>query len=190
MSSGQEELLSRPVTSLDTAAPDLLAHALQAVGSVCLRVRGGSMAPAIRPRDLLVVAGCRIDDLRPRDLVLFSRNGRLVVHRLIEVGIRAGRQVLVTRGDAIWTADAPVDAGDLLGRVVAVGRRGVFRAPAACTPLARARGLAASEYAALRLRIRRAGERFRKSGDQEVIGIVSGTAAANYPIRPPDLLAP
>jgi len=143
-----------PATPLDTAAPVLLAHALQASGAVCLRALGGSMAPAIHPRDILVIAGCRIDDLRPRDVVLCARDGRLIAHRLIDVGIRAGRRVLVTRGDALWTSDPPVDAGDLLGRVVAVGRRGVFRAPAACTPLARARGLAASEWTALRMRMR------------------------------------
>jgi signal peptidase I len=142
-----------PATPLETATPALLAHALQASGAACLRVHGGSMQPAIHPRDILVVAGCRVDDVRPRDVVLFARDGRLIAHRLLDVGIRAGRRVLVTRGDALWTPDAPVDAGDLLGRVVAVGRRGVFRAPAACTPLARARGLVASEYTALRVRM-------------------------------------
>jgi signal peptidase I len=148
-------VLGDPATPLDIAAPALLAHALQAFGAVCLRARGGSMEPAIQPRDILVVAGCRVDDLRPRDVVLFARDGRLIAHRLIDVGVRAGRRLLVTRGDAIWSADAPVDAGDLLGRVVAVGRRGVFRAPAACTPLARARGLVASECMALRVRLQR-----------------------------------
>jgi signal peptidase I len=152
---GFGEAGAEPATPLDTAAPALLAHALQAFGAVCLRVLGGSMKPAIHPRDILVVAGCRVDDLRPRDVVLVARDGRLIVHRLIDVGVRAGRRVLVTRGDALWFADAPVDAGDLLGRVVAVGRRGVFRAPAACTPLARARGLVASECTALRVRIQR-----------------------------------
>jgi hypothetical protein len=142
-------------TPLDAAAPALLAHALQAFGAVRLRALGGSMQPAIHPRDILVVAACRLDDLRPRDVVLCARDGRLIAHRLIDVRIRAGRRVLVTRGDALWTADAPVDAGDLLGRVVTVGRRGVFRAPAACTPLARARGLLASECTALRVRLHR-----------------------------------
>ena len=142
-------------TPLDIAGPALLADALQASGAVCLRALGGSMEPAILPRDILVVAGCGIDDLQVRDVVLFSRDGRLFAHRLLEVGIRAGRRLLFTRGDAVWSADAPVDAADLLGRVVAVGRQGVFRAPARCTPLARARGLVASECTALRARIQR-----------------------------------
>ena len=144
-----------PATPLETAGPALLAHALQAYGAVCLRALGGSMEPAIQPRDILVVAACGVDDLQPLDVVLFAREGRLVAHRLLEVGVRAGQRLLITRGDAIWNADAPVDADDLLGRVVAVGRRGVFRAPARCTPLARARGLVVSECAALRVRIQR-----------------------------------
>lgn len=138
-------------TPRDIAAQALLAHALRAFGTARLRVLGGSMEPTISPRDILVVAGCCVDDLRPRDIVLCTRDGRLIAHRLIDVGMRAGRRVLFTRGDALWTADAPVDAADLLGRVAAVGRRGVFRAPAACTPLARVRGLVASECTALRV---------------------------------------
>jgi hypothetical protein len=144
-----------PATPLDAAGPALLAQALQAFGTVCLRALGGSMEPAILPRDILVVSGCGVDDLQPRDIVLFARDGRLFAHRLLEVGSHAGRRLLLTRGDAVWRADAPVDAADLLGRVVAVGRRGVFRAPARCTPLARARGLVASECTALRVRIQR-----------------------------------
>jgi hypothetical protein len=144
-----------PGTPLDAAGPALLSQALQAIGAVCLRAFGGSMGPAILPRDILVIAGCGIDDLQPRDVVLFTRDGRLFAHRLLEVGIRAGRRLLVTRGDAMWSADAPVDAADLLGRVVAVGRQGVFRAPARCTPLARARGLLASECTAFRVWIQR-----------------------------------
>jgi len=136
-----------------SAGPALLADALRAFGSVRLRALGGSMVPAIRSRDVLVVARCRADDLRSRDVVLFVRDGRLFAHRLIDVAIRAGRRVLVTRGDALWAADTPVDAGDLLGRVVEVGREGTFRAPAPCTPLARLRGLVASECTALRVRL-------------------------------------
>ena len=142
-------------TPLDAAGPALLAQAVQAAGAVCLRALGGSMEPAIKPRDILVVAGCGIDDLALRDVVLYARDGRLFAHRLLGVEIRAGRRLLLTRGDAMWRADAPVDAADLLGRVVVVGRRGVFRRPPPCTPFARARGLIASECTALRVRVRR-----------------------------------
>jgi hypothetical protein len=146
---------NHPGTPLDAAGPALLAQALRTFGAVCLRALGGSMEPAILPRDILVVSRCGVDDLQPRDVVLFARDGRLFAHRLLEVGRHAGRPLLLTRGDSMWSADAPVEAADLLGRVVAVGRQGVFRAPARCTPLARARGLVASECTALRARIQR-----------------------------------
>lgn len=142
-------------TALETAGAALVADAVRAFGAVHLRALGGSMAPAIRPRDTLVVAGCDITDLRPRDVVLFVRNGRLVAHRLLELRAGPAGPALVTRGDALWDADTPVAASDLVGRIVAVGRRGVFRAPAGCSALSRVRGLVASECTAVRLRIRR-----------------------------------
>lgn len=141
------------VTPLDTAAPALLAVALRAFGTVRLRALGGSMEPAIRSRDILLVSGCRVADLRLGDIVLYARDGHLIAHRLIDVGIRADKRALVTRGDALWAADLPFDAGDLLGRVIAVGRRSLFRAPAGRTRLARVRGLVTSEWTALRVRL-------------------------------------
>ena len=142
-------------TALETAGPALVAQAVRAFGRVHVRALGGSMAPAIRPRDILVVAGCNVSDLEPADVVMFSREGRLFAHRLVELRVGPAGRLLVTRGDALWSSDAPVAAADLLGRIVAVGRRGVFRAPARCTALARTRGLVASECTAIRLRIRR-----------------------------------
>ena len=150
---GCGEARDAPATPLDIAAPALLTHALQAFGAARLRVLGGSMMSAIRPRDILVVASCRVDDLRPGDIVLYARDERLIAHRLIEVRVGALKRTLITRGDALWAADAPVDAADVLGRVVALGSRGVFRTPPACTALARARGLVASECTALRVRL-------------------------------------
>jgi hypothetical protein len=144
-----------PASALDAAGPALLGDTLRAAGTVRLRALGGSMEPAIRPRDILVIAGCGVDDLAPRDVVLFVRDGRLFAHRLLEIAIRSGRRVLRTRGDAIWSADAPVDAAEVMGRVVAVGRGGLFRPPPPCTPWARACGLLGSEWTALRVRIRR-----------------------------------
>jgi len=60
------------------------------------------------------------DVYRPGDVVLYIRNGRLFVHRLVEM---AGEAV-VTRGDALLGPDPPVRAGDLLGRVVSIERGG------------------------------------------------------------------
>jgi hypothetical protein len=146
---------NRRAALLDSAGPDLLSDAVRTFGEVRLRALGSSMSPAIRPRDILVVARCGAHDLRPHDVVVYGREGRLFAHRLLEVGADASGGVLRTRGDAVWRADAAVAASALLGRVVAVGRGGVFRPPAPCTRFARARGLIASECTALRVRIQR-----------------------------------
>ena len=60
------------------------------------------------------------------DVVLFVRDGRFFVHRVVE---RRGRQV-VTRGDAVPVADPPVQPHEFLGFVVSTQRG---RRPA-CAP--------------------------------------------------------
>ena len=60
------------------------------------------------------------DAYRPGDVVLYSRKGRLFVHRLVEMSGGA----VVTRGDSMLDADPPVAAGDVLGRVESIERGG------------------------------------------------------------------
>ena len=57
---------------------------------------------------------------RPGDVVLFSRNGRLFVHRVVEMSGGA----VVTRGDSMLDADPPVAVSDVLGRVESIERGG------------------------------------------------------------------
>jgi hypothetical protein len=153
---GQEEFLTRrtmtdsPAPSIDAVPSGLIADALRASGVAGLRATGGSMAPAIQSRDTLVIVACGIGGVRPDDVVVFGRDGRLVAHRLLEIVVRVGTPWLRTRGDALWRSDGLVAAADLLGRVVAVGRRGTFNPPEPCRPLRRAQALVASECIALR----------------------------------------
>jgi hypothetical protein len=134
----------------DALRASLITDALRASGVAGLRATGGSMAPAIRSRDTLVIVACGIGGVRPHDVIVFGRDGRLFAHRLLEIVVRVGTPWLRTRGDALWQSDGLVAAADLLGRVVAVGRRGTFRPPEPCRPLRRARALVASECVAVR----------------------------------------
>ena len=99
---------------------DLAADVIRRFGTLRLRVNGFSMLPSIWPGDVVCVSGADRDAYRPGDVVLYSRKGRLFVHRLVEM---AGEAV-VTRGDAMLDADPPVRAGNLLGRVVSIERGG------------------------------------------------------------------
>ncbi|MBI3663806.1 MAG: S24/S26 family peptidase [Acidobacteria bacterium] len=101
---------------------ELLADALRSGGAVCLRVFGGSMWPWLRSGDALSVRREEAARIHPGEIVLFVREGRLYAHRVIRKSWHEGRAVLVTKGDALPRADAPLAAGELLGRVFRVRR--------------------------------------------------------------------
>ena len=67
------------------------------------------MLPSIWPGDIACVS--RVAAYRPGDVVLFSRKGRLFVHRVVEMSGGA----VVTRGDSMLDADPPVAVSDVLG---------------------------------------------------------------------------
>ena len=60
----------------------------------------------------------RVAAYRTGDVVLFSRKGRLFVHRVVEMSGGA----VVTRGDSMLDADPPVAVSDVLGRVESIER--------------------------------------------------------------------
>jgi signal peptidase I len=99
---------------------DLAADVIRRFGTLRLRVNGFSMLPSIWPGDVACVSSVDRDAYRPGDVVLYARNRRLFVHRLVEMTGEA----VVTRGDALLDPDPPVRAGDLLGRVVSIERGG------------------------------------------------------------------
>src|SRR5271157_6211990 len=50
---------------------------------VRLRVHGESMLPALWPGDVVEIASCSLEDVRPGEIVLARREGRLFLHRLV-----------------------------------------------------------------------------------------------------------
>lgn len=80
--------------------------------------------PAIWPGDTLVVEPATSSNLVPGDIVLFSNEFRFVAHRLVEKNGDADKGRVLTRGDAMATADAPIKSGEILGRVSFIVRNG------------------------------------------------------------------
>jgi signal peptidase I len=103
----------------DPLATELAAASLRLHGKLRLRVTGSSMLPTIWPQDILLVRRCQLEAAAEGDIVLFTRHRRLFAHR---VTARRGA-VLVTQGDGIGQADAPVDASEFLGKVMRIVRR-------------------------------------------------------------------
>lgn len=81
-----------------------------------LRVERRSMEPTLRPGDLLNLEKVTPSQLRIGDIVVYERQGVLVVHRLLAVGYNW----LLSKGDALKAADAPVPVHALRGRVVGI----------------------------------------------------------------------
>jgi hypothetical protein len=87
-------------------------------------VIGGSMLPWIRAGDCLVASPMTMTRLIPGDLILFEREGQLVAHRLIrQIGLQSGH-ALVTKGDWMTSEDAPISPSSVIGKVIAIDRRG------------------------------------------------------------------
>ena len=96
----------------------LAEQVLRSFGKVRVKVLGSSMLPSVWPGDIVTICSQEASAVRPLDIVAFMRDGRIYVHRAIG---KTG-QVLVTRGDALAHNDAPVCAGEILGRVVSIQR--------------------------------------------------------------------
>ncbi|MFI5102426.1 MAG: S24/S26 family peptidase [Terriglobales bacterium] len=86
------------------------------------------MLPALWPGDVVEVASCSLEDVRPGEIVLALREGRLFLHRF--VGPCAPNGFLL-RGDSRPGFDPRFPPEALLGRLVcnAARGRGVFSAP-------------------------------------------------------------
>ena len=70
----------------------LFVETLLRFGEGKLAVTGASMLPAVWPGDVLEVRRQEAAGVRPGDVVLFRREGRLVAHRVVEQLEPAGRQ--------------------------------------------------------------------------------------------------
>ncbi len=142
------------MNTISTAAPpelvpddvrlraEMLADVLRSGGTVTLRVFGGSMWPWLRSGDAISVRREDAARIHLGEVVLFAREGRLFAHRVIRKLARDGRAVLITKGDALPHADAPLESAELLGRIFRVRRAG--REFALDSPQRRALGRAAA----------------------------------------------
>lgn len=127
----------------------LAAQVLRSGTPLRLVARGLSMLPTLWPGDRLTLEGQALDRVREGDVVLFVRDGRFFIHRVLRTS-DAGGNVCLTRGDAMPDADAAVRPEELLGRVVSVRRYGRKFPVPACSPIARGVGLALAYYDPLR----------------------------------------
>lgn len=102
---------------------ELASEVLRSSGNLRLRVTGWSMLPTVWPGDTLLVERASADQVSDGDIVLFGRDQRMFVHRVIAKG-EPQNQEIVTRGDSMPASDSPVSDKELLGRVSFIVRNG------------------------------------------------------------------
>lgn len=112
------------VNASHATACDLAAEVADQFGGVRLRVSGTSMAPAVRPGDLLSVEATEPYQVCPGEIVVFAREGRLIAHRMVARTEDVTGSYLVTRGDRVRRNDPPVSSAELVGRVTGIERGG------------------------------------------------------------------
>jgi len=98
------------------ASVDFVLVFLAREGGAWVHAASSSMAPLIQPGDQLRLGALDPASARPGMIVAFRRDGTLIVHRVLGA-TPAG---LVTKGDALVDADAPVSAREIVARVVAI----------------------------------------------------------------------
>ncbi len=92
-------------------------------GQECrLKIVSDSMSPFLKVDDFVIIERKKFEDLRFGDVLVFFQAGDFCVHRLLKKSFLL-KQV-VTKGDAVWGADQPISAENILGCVATYERKG------------------------------------------------------------------
>jgi hypothetical protein len=115
----------------------LAAEALRSWGVLKLRATGVSMLPTLWPGDILTVQSFRPDEVESGEIVLYMRQDRFFIHRVVTKNLNRDEAFLITRGDCMSENDPPVGKRELLGRITEVRRADSVFLPERKLPLFR-----------------------------------------------------
>lgn len=122
--------------------PKLITELLQGGYKVNFSAPGHSMYPTIMPSETILVEPIDPGTVKMGDIILYQTDGRLIAHRLIGIDLLTSNSTLshsnfepqssvlspdrffIFRGDACPSCDKPVEANQILGKVVSIERNG------------------------------------------------------------------
>lgn len=84
---------------------------------------GSSMFPLIKTGDKITVSPGK--NFVIGNLIVFTRDEKMVCHRLVRVFEKGGIKYYQTRGDSFFNFDEPVTSDQILGRVTKIERENV-----------------------------------------------------------------
>jgi signal peptidase I len=98
---------------------DIVTGLLECGKSVRIKAFGLSMYPSVVPGSDIVIEPLIIKGLPvPGEIIVFRREGHLVLHRLLSIITSNGKTYYITRGDRNAFRDAPSLIENIAGRVV------------------------------------------------------------------------
>jgi signal peptidase I len=113
----------------DQGRCSLAAEALQSWSVLKLRATGVSMLPTLWPGDLITVRSVPPEQVEPGEIVLYMRQNRFFIHRIVSKDLTRDEAFLVTRGDCMAEDDPPIERSELLGKVTEVRRASSILVP-------------------------------------------------------------
>lgn len=100
-------------------------EAYQARGIQKLLCRGKCMVPTLNDNVEVLVKDCLPDNVAIGDIILYSCQGRLMLHRFIYKKKNFGGSLrMVTKADIAVQPDPPIGADSLIGKVIEIKRNG------------------------------------------------------------------
>lgn len=82
------------------------------------------MLPTLWPGDVVTVHSVSPEQVEPGEIVLYMRQDRFFIHRIVSKNLTQDEALLVTRGDCMSENDPPIGRSELLGKVTEVRRSG------------------------------------------------------------------
>src|SRR5437667_6501789 len=122
--------LTQPIASDQLGLTDLLEISNLLIHSQTFRFRvaSWSMYPMLRKGDRLTVEPVSATSLQVGDVILYHNCGQLICHRVVALDTAGAGIRIITKGDATTGPGEVLEPGQVLGRVVAVRRRGLWGA--------------------------------------------------------------
>jgi signal peptidase I len=84
-------------------------------------VSGSSMLPLIQDGDQALVRH-GLSGIQCGDMVIFRQQGKMVVHRVLRINLHPNGSTFLIKGDNNLTVDPPVQAEEIVGRVLLIKR--------------------------------------------------------------------
>ena len=112
--------MNEPQNVSTAVACGLTGEVIRTFGAIRLRVFGTSMVPSVLPGDLISVQRANLSEISPGEIVLYLRDNRLFVHRVVARAGDHDNPRLITRGDRLSYDDPAVSSSELLGRVTSI----------------------------------------------------------------------